>query len=108
MLSVGAIHFEDRLCTSKKGGIGGSGQSQSRHAVHMAAVLAGCRKALVGTGWAILSFRKQTGIEKASCLCRGSISGTVGSFRSGETCTGQRALTIVSSLMSGCGKGHEP
>ena len=23
MLSVGAIHFEDRFCTSKKGGIGG-------------------------------------------------------------------------------------
>ena len=25
MISVGAIHFEDRFCTSKKGGIGGGG-----------------------------------------------------------------------------------
>ena len=25
MLSVGAIHFEDRFCASKKGGIGGGG-----------------------------------------------------------------------------------
>ena len=28
MLSVGAIHFEDRLCTTKKGGIGGGGRVQ--------------------------------------------------------------------------------
>ena len=28
MLSVGAIHFEDRFCASKKGGIGGMGGFQ--------------------------------------------------------------------------------
>ena len=28
MLSVGAIHFEDRFCASKKGGIGGGGGFQ--------------------------------------------------------------------------------
>ena len=53
MLSVGAICFEDRFCASKKSGIGGGWQVSARGAVHMAAALAGCRTALVGTGWAI-------------------------------------------------------
>ena len=53
MLSVGAIHFEDRFCASKKGGIGGGGQVSAQDAVHMAASLADCRKALVGTGLSI-------------------------------------------------------
>ena len=35
---------------SKKGGIGGGGQVSPRGAMHMAAALTGCRKALVGTG----------------------------------------------------------
>ena len=37
----------------KKGGIGGGGWVSVRGSVHMAAALAGCRKALVGTGWSI-------------------------------------------------------
>ena len=49
MLSVGAIRFEDRFCTSKKDGIGGGGQVSAQGAMHMAAALAGCRKALVST-----------------------------------------------------------
>ena len=53
MLSVGAICFEDRFCASKKGGIGGGGRVSARGVVHMAAALAGRRKALVGTGLAI-------------------------------------------------------
>ena len=53
MLSVGTICFEDRFCASKKGGIGGGGWAYSRHAVHMAAAMAGCRTALVGTDWTI-------------------------------------------------------
>ena len=58
MLSVGAIRFEDRFCASKKGGIGGGGIGgggwvSARGAVHMAAALAGCRKALVGTGLSV-------------------------------------------------------
>ena len=53
MLSVGTIRFEDGFCTSKKGGIGGGGRVSAQGAVHMAAALAGCRKALVGTGLSI-------------------------------------------------------
>ena len=47
------MHFEDRFCASKKGGIGGGGWVLAWDAVHMAAALAGCRKALVGTGLGI-------------------------------------------------------
>ena len=53
MLSVAAIRFEDGFCASKKGGIGGGGQVSARDAAHMAAALAGCRKALVSTGLSI-------------------------------------------------------
>ena len=53
MLSVGAICFDDRFCASKKGGIGGGGWVSAQGAVHMAAALAGSRKALVGTSLAI-------------------------------------------------------
>ena len=47
MISVGAIRFEDRFCASKKGEIGKGGRVSAWGA------LAGCRKALVGTGWTI-------------------------------------------------------
>ena len=36
---------------ARKGGIGEGGWAYSRHAMHMAAVLAGCRMALVSTSW---------------------------------------------------------
>ena len=65
MLSVGAIHSADRFCASKKGGIGGGGRVSARGAVHMAAALAGCRKALVGTGLAISLLLTQTDVDKA-------------------------------------------
>ena len=52
MLSVGAIRFEDRFCASKRGGIGEMGRFIQY--MHMAA-LAGCRMALVGTGWTLLA-----------------------------------------------------
>ena len=37
-------------------------------------------------------------------LCRGSISGFLGSFQSG---LGQKALTIERLVMNGCGQAHE-
>ena len=62
--------------------------------MHMAAVLAGCRKALVGTDWAISLLFSTNG-------CMNCSSGTVDSFQLGEVFAGQTALTIVSSLISG-------
>ena len=53
MLSVGAIRFEDRFCASINSGIGGGEPVSARDAVHMAAGLADCRNALVGTGLSI-------------------------------------------------------
>ena len=53
MLSVGAIHFEHRFCASKKGGIGGGGWVSAQGAMHVVTALAGCKKALVGTGLSI-------------------------------------------------------
>ena len=52
----GAIRFEDRFCASKKGGIGGGGRVSAQGVMHMAAALAGCRKALVSTGLSIYLF----------------------------------------------------
>ena len=42
-----------RFCASKKGGIAEGGWVLAQGAVHMLAALAGCRKALVSTGWTI-------------------------------------------------------
>ena len=53
MLSVDAIRFVDSFCASKKGGIGRGRQVSAWDAVHMAAALASCRKALFSTGWTI-------------------------------------------------------
>ena len=53
MLSVGTVHFENRFYASKKGGKGGDGRVSAWGAVHMAPALAGYKKALVSTGWAI-------------------------------------------------------
>ena len=58
--------------------------------------------------WPFLFLLTQTGVNKAPLPFRGSISGIVGSFQPGEAFTGQRALTIVSLLMNGRGRGHEP
>ena len=69
--------------------------------MHSAAALADCRMALIGTGWTI-SFLVSTsiGIETTP---RGTISDIIGNCWSGGALADQRALTIESSLMSGCG-----
>ena len=59
----------------------------------MAAALPGCRKPWLNHFSPLLA---QLGIEAPSS--------TVGSFQSGGAFADQRALTIESSLMSGCGK----
>ena len=49
-ISVGAIRFEIGL-RYQKSWIGGGGRVSACDVMHMAAALAGCRKALVGTGF---------------------------------------------------------
>ena len=63
MLSVGAIRFEDRFCASRKGGMRGGGWVSPRG---MAAVVAGCRKALVNARWAIVLLSCTNGPRKHS------------------------------------------
>ena len=58
--------------------------------------------------WPFLSFLTQTGVDKAPLPPRGSISGTVGGFQSGEAFTCRRALTIVSSLRVGVAEVLNP
>ena len=100
MLSVSPICFEDRFCTSKKGVIGRGGWAYSRRAVHMVAALAGCRTALVGTGWIISHLVSTNGDRNHSSPLVGA---PVDSFQSGGAFAGRRTLTIESLLMSGCG-----
>ena len=41
-----------RFCVSRKGGTGGGGWGHPQGAVHMAAARLGCKRTMVGTGWA--------------------------------------------------------
>ena len=101
MLSVGAIRYEDRFSATKRGGIGGGGRVSPQGAMHMAAAWLAVEKPWSALPGPFLSFLTQMGVDKFLCLFRGSISGTV-------AFTGWRTLTIVSSLMSGCGRGLNP
>ena len=87
MLSVCTLRFEDRFCTSRRGGIGEEG---------------GCHPP-GDSAWQLL----QLAVEKLPSPCRGSVSGTVGSFQSERVSSGQRTLTIECLLTSGCGQGRE-
>ena len=103
MLLVGTICFEDRFCASKKGGMG-RWAVFSMGPVHVAAALAGCRTALVGTGWTISHFISTIGCRNhSSPLVVAPFSGTVGNFQSRGAFTGWRALTIERLLISRCG-----
>ena len=97
-VSVNTIQF----CAAKKCEIEGGGWAQSQHAVYMAAVQAGYRKALVGTGWTL------SHLVSIKTTPWDTISGTVGHFWSGGAFADGRALSIECSLLSGCGQGHEP
>jgi len=68
-----------------------------------AAALAGCRTALVGIGWTISHHCSTNGHRNLSSPLVYGHSVSVGSFQSGAAFACQRALTIESSLMSGCG-----
>ena len=104
MLSVGTIRFEDKFCASKKGGIGEGGWVQPRVPCTWQLPWLAVEKPWLALAWPFLSLLTQMGVDKAPL---GSISATVDSFHSGEAFTSRRALTIVSSLMSGRSRGHE-
>jgi len=102
-LSVGAIRFEDRFCASKKGGIGGGGWVHP--GVPCTWQLPWLAReepwsAVAGPFFTLLAQRAQ---EPLLSPCRGIISESVGSFQSAGALAGRKALTIESSLMSGCG-----
>ena len=64
----------------------------------MAVVAAGYRKGLVSAGWPVLLFSCTNKCRKRSFHL---IGGFLGSFQSGGAFSGQRALTIEYSVMSG-------
>ena len=88
MLSFVAIRFEDK----------------TDGAVHMAAALASCKKALVGTGWTISHLVSTNRLRNHSPPLVGApFSGLVGSIQPVGVRADQTAPTIESWLMSGCG-----
>ena len=92
----------------RKGGTGGGGQVSTLGPGNMAASGLSCRKPLVIPGWAISLLMCTNGLSKRS-------SGHVRAFISGREaifslCRGDhwpRAVTIASSLDSGCGLSLE-
>ena len=63
-MSLLAMSFGDRFCFSRKGGTGECGWVHLKGAKSMAASGLGCRKPLVGTGWAISLLLCTNGLRK--------------------------------------------
>ena len=103
MLSVGAIHFEDRFCASKKGGIRGGGRVPAWSNMHITATLASYRIALVGTGWTISHLVSTNRLRNHSSPLVGApfFDLRIGGVQSGGALADWRALTIESSLWVG-------
>ena len=105
MLLVGAICFEDSFCASRKSEIGGGG-------CHTLVDSCCCLGRYQVGHFFLLSYTNR--LEKlliSPCIspCRGTISGSVGSFQSRSFLWSETLdyLTIECSLMSRCGQGHE-
>ena len=72
----------------------------------MAAVAAGCRKALVNARWAIILLSCTNTPRKHSFHLVGAPNSDIlGSFQSGGAFSSQRVLTMERSLMGVCGQG---
>ena len=67
-----------RFCVSRNGGTGGGGWGQSQGAVHMASARLGCKRTMVGTGWANSCSDCMSWLRK----CYSHLSG--GSFLAGK------------------------
>ena len=103
MLSVGAIRFEDRFCTSKKGGIREVGGFTPECHAHGSCF--GWLEKSLGQQWLnhFSPCKHKQAQDPLFSPCRGTISESVGCFQSVGVLTGRRALTIEKLLMSGCG-----
>ena len=66
-MSLQAMSLGLRFCTSRKGGIGVGGWVHLKGANSMAASGIDCRKALVGTGWAISLLLCMNWLRKQFC-----------------------------------------
>ena len=65
MLSVGAIHFEDGFCASKKGRIGGGEWVHRKLPYTWQLPCLAVEKPWSALGWPFLSFLTQKGVDKA-------------------------------------------
>ena len=104
MLLVGAICFEASFCASRKSEIGGGGC----HTLVDRTLQLLLPWTVPGRPFFLLSCTNR--LEKLLISpCRGTISGSVGSFQSRSFLWSETLdyLTIECSLMSGCGQGHE-
>ena len=61
------------FCVSRKGGTGGGGWGHPQGDLHMLAVVAVCRNALVCAGWSNSCLFAQIGLENTLSLCVGSL-----------------------------------
>ena len=82
----------------------GDGRVSAWGAVHMAAALAGCRKALVGTGWTISHLVSTNRLRNHSPP---TTSGLIGSIQSGGGRTGQRGVTNLAQVSSASSKQNQ-
>ena len=91
-----------RFCVSRKGGTGGGGWGHPQDAVHMAAARLGCKRTIVGAGWAnswagcMSKLRKLYSHHSGGTFLAGKPSLALSVCQS-------RVLTIACSLMSGRG-----
>ena len=69
------------FCVSRNGETGEGGRGHPQGIMHMMAVVAGCRNALVGTGWSNSHLGWTNGLLKMLLShCRGFISGSEGNL----------------------------
>ena len=89
---------------AKKVGQGGGGRVCAQGAMYMVVYLAGYKRAfVVSTDWTISHLLSTNGLRNHSSALVGAPFLNLQSVLAGW-----RALTIESSLLSGCGYGHKP
>ena len=109
VMSLSAMNFGDRLCSSRKGGIGGRGwvHPKGPGADSMAVSEFRFRNALVGPVWATAVLLCTNELRKqSSCPARHTFSGGEAFIPVWVSGCWLSAMTTASSLMGGCGLRH--